>query len=124
MRNRPRGSRRGRRDLAFLAVTTFVLLGWAVAGPAAGAAIGFAGGLALFAWSLPGAAPDGVLIGFGVPLVSMIGWQHPGHRLWAAVSSTVLAAVVLLRVRARQRGYVTLGAFWLSVPVAVCAAVA
>src|SRR5947208_2853329 len=140
MRSRPRVSVRGRSrwrsspavrrrgaGLALLGLVAISLIAAALAGPAAGIAVGCAGALALFARSLPGAAPDGVLIGFGVPLVSMIGWHHPGHRTGTAIVSVVLATVVIFRVRAwrpRQRGYAALGAFWLSVPVAACAAVA
>jgi len=57
----------------------------------------------------------------------MAGWHHPGHRTWAAGASAALAVIVIFRVRAwrpRQRGYLSLGAFWMSVPVAACAAVA
>src|SRR5262245_53845591 len=63
--------------VALTALAASALVAGVAGGPAEAAAIGCAGAIGLFACSLPGAAPDGVLIGFGGALVSMIGWHHP-----------------------------------------------
>ncbi len=90
--------------------------------------------LIAFALSLPGRAPDGVILGVGSTLASMLATAQPGRWLGPAglyAATAVGCWAVMPRgdplgVRRLRRGggWLRLGATWMAVPVAVAAIIA
>lgn len=96
---------------------------WGVeAGPlrglGAGLAILLGAGVLYLALSVPGKTPEGVFLGLGITLSSMVAWTYPKQVVWAMLAVILLVCVAATYPWWREwSAPLKLATFWLAAPI-------